>query len=424
MIGSIFLIASYMIYARVGLIADGSFFLVREISKKAVCDGGWPSRYFSDFVTQLPVLLAIETPLKKLRILTYFQSIGLIIIPSIIWTLALLRTYRRPIFVAIYCLYCTSFLNNIIYPISETNISIAIFVCIAVWLITIPIKKFTDKSIIIFLSFLSVASYSSTLITGPILLYALYCNARDFAGCHSARSFLQFLTAEKWASVSTVLFIFSGVIGAISTFDPSSTNELKGSFSFVVLIHSYQAIFTCIGATIFIMSMVVRDYDYFINKLLKILSFLILLYFIVNIEKFENNIQSYFGTKSILCLYSSFIVLILIIWRFSMRAVKYSISWAGLIMPLLLFLSTAIPAVQNAEQFVVFTNHIRHIADRSTGIVDIAHTTLPRYRGYYWTYPFLSIIVANRPNSAVILDKKLYNISINRSNFPDLNSYY
>lgn len=234
---------------------------------------------------------------------------------------------------------------------------------------------------------------------------------------------MHFVVTEKWASILVTLFTLSAIIGLMATFDPSSAAERNGSFSFMVLMHSYQAIFTCAGG-LFIIFYLLLHKSYITRIICLFIASLALIYFLVNLRGLENNLQSYFGTKSILSLYVAGVVFVLLVWRLPLRAEGYPFSWAGLIVLLLLFSSTAIPAYQNAIQFDAFIKHVRRIADHSTGIINVAHTTLPRYKGYYWTYPFLSIVVSRKPDSAVVLDKKLYPSSINRSDFPELTSYY
>lgn len=152
-----------------GLFVDGSAFLLNIVRHEWFFDF-YPPRLYAMIVAQLPIMTAVTLGVTDLHLLGRLLSLGLFGLPTLLYTLALLRAQRDPVLLAVVIaaigsiFYTTSF-----FIVGEYNSAYPLALLIAVRFVTAERLTLWDSIVLLALSALSIRTYEVLIYLGPLL---------------------------------------------------------------------------------------------------------------------------------------------------------------------------------------------------------------------------------------------------------------
>ncbi len=166
------LLTSFDAILRRGLYADGAAYLLSLLLK-----GGFfhlsNSRFFSELLTQWPIVLAMKCGVTNLSILTEIYAVSLVMVPALFWVLSLLRLIREELFWVLFLMFCISYFSAGFFAVGEYNVCYSLFALLmAIYCSRSDIGAFWAVMAVLASLFL-VASYESMLFLSlPLSLMA------------------------------------------------------------------------------------------------------------------------------------------------------------------------------------------------------------------------------------------------------------
>jgi len=168
-IGLIWALALWHSWTCRGLFVDGSAFLVQIVRREWFFDFYSP-RLYAMIVGQIPIMTAVTLGVTDLHLLGQLLSLGLFGLPTLVYTLALMRAKNDPVLLAVVIaaiaavFYTTSF-----FIVGEYNTAYAIAILVAVRLATADRLTLGDGLVLAAMSFLAMRTYEALIYLGPLL---------------------------------------------------------------------------------------------------------------------------------------------------------------------------------------------------------------------------------------------------------------
>ena len=216
------------IIVRVGLLADGSHFLLSILQRESLFSLWW-ARAAAVLINQFPVLVALAAGSRDLDALVLLHSLGLAGTPLILWLVALRIQMHSDLFVWLLLAFCACFLSSGFFVIGEYNVAYALTALLfAVIYRTEPLRS--DLLVMPLLAVAAAASYESALFLAPLLLLPV---VRELA----TRPHLE--TVERISLASTAIALIAGAgIAAASILSPRDAAVLAHAVDFKPLLRS------------------------------------------------------------------------------------------------------------------------------------------------------------------------------------------
>lgn len=172
-------LAAYNAFVCRGLFWDGAAFLANIVDSGTFHDF-YPARAHVGWVTQLPVLLAIEFGVRDTRVLATVQSAAMFALPVGLYHLALARVWRDATLLAtVLTIIVVVYLPTSFFIIGEYNAAYAAATATFAIGLTSEHHRHRDGILLCLLAALLLRSYEAMLYLGPLLaLLALWWMAR------------------------------------------------------------------------------------------------------------------------------------------------------------------------------------------------------------------------------------------------------
>ncbi len=168
-IGLIWALALWHSWLCRGLFVDGSAFLLNLVRHEWFFDF-YPPRLYAMLVAQLPIMTAITLGLTDLHQLGRLLSFGLFALPTLFYTLALVRARNEPVLLAVVIAAIGAiFMTTSFFIVGEYNSAYAMTIAAAVWLATAKRLTVGDGLFLAAVSALSIRTYEVFIYLGPLL---------------------------------------------------------------------------------------------------------------------------------------------------------------------------------------------------------------------------------------------------------------
>jgi hypothetical protein len=155
-----------------GLFWDGAAFLVNIVDFDKFHDF-YPARAHVGWVTQLPLLAAVDLGVTNLRVLAIIQSAALFALPAGLYQLAMARVRDDGLLLAIVlAIVATVYLPTSFFIIGEYNAAYAAVTAAMAVLLTSDGGR-RDSAILLLLGALCLRSYEAMVYLGPLIAVAI-----------------------------------------------------------------------------------------------------------------------------------------------------------------------------------------------------------------------------------------------------------
>lgn len=152
-----------------GLYSDGSLFMIQSVRRMSfwVFD---PARDYIYGLTQIPLVIALHLGVTDLHWLARVYSIGLIVVPTSLYHLALIRAKSDTILLAVtIAVVAMVFMTTSFFIEGEYNAAFAIGILIAIWLATADKLRMADGVVLVLVATFALRMYEIFLYLGPLL---------------------------------------------------------------------------------------------------------------------------------------------------------------------------------------------------------------------------------------------------------------
>jgi len=168
-IGVIWVLALWHSWLCRGLFVDGSAFLLNIVLRGWFFDF-YPPRLYAMIAAQLPIIAALTLGVTDLHLLGRILSLGLFGLPTLFYTLALVRARNEPVLLAVVIAAIgTIFMTTSFFIVGEYNSAYAIAILVAVRLVTAERLTILDGLVLAALSALAMRTYEVFIYLGPLL---------------------------------------------------------------------------------------------------------------------------------------------------------------------------------------------------------------------------------------------------------------
>lgn len=218
----IILNAAYGTYAVRGLYADGSYYLWNILERRSFFFLG-PSRATAQFATQLPVVAAINLGVNNVAILARLQSFGTVMIPMMVWALALFVLFKSSAFWPFVACFAVTFLNSGFFSVGEFNFAVSFVALSAALLIRGDLTRPRCIALLVCAVMLPL-SYECLVFLGPLLILLSILRLSQLS--HDLR-------LHRWPIYSLLvagcLYLIATVLAAFWILHPRDGGNLSGA---------------------------------------------------------------------------------------------------------------------------------------------------------------------------------------------------
>lgn len=168
-IGLIWALALWHAWLCRGLFVDGSAFLLNIVLHEWFFDFYAP-RLYAMILAQLPIMTALTLGVTDLHLLGRLLSLGLFGLPTLLYTLALVRARNEPVLLAVVIAAIgVIFMTTSFFIVGEYNSAYAIAILVAVRLVTAERLTLADGLVLALVSGLAMRTYEVFIYLGPLL---------------------------------------------------------------------------------------------------------------------------------------------------------------------------------------------------------------------------------------------------------------
>jgi hypothetical protein len=168
-IGLIWALALWHSWLCRGLFVDGSAFLLNIVRHEWFFDF-YPPRLYAMIAAQLPIMTAVTLGQTDLHVLGRLLSLGLFGLPTLLYTLALLRARHEPVLLAVLIAAIGAiFFTTSFFIVGEYNSAYPLALLVAVRLVTAERLTIGDSLFLLALSALAIRTYEVLIYLGPLL---------------------------------------------------------------------------------------------------------------------------------------------------------------------------------------------------------------------------------------------------------------
>jgi hypothetical protein len=173
--------AVVMTWQGLALAGDGSYYLVRILGN----DGffGPDPRFLANVVRQTPVLVATKVGATDTRTLTLVHGLGLLVIPALVWSFAVLRSRSNQVAFAAVALTASLCAGTTwFFAISESVLAVSLTALVAVLLWQSRAWGWTEAALAVGACTILLASYETAVLTGSVLAVWAFARSRRADG--------------------------------------------------------------------------------------------------------------------------------------------------------------------------------------------------------------------------------------------------
>lgn len=392
----------FCVYSSLCLYADGSNFLFNILTKEGFYCFDKP-RYFAQFVTQFPAVMAIKAGVCDVNLLINIYSFGLVAIPLAFWWMALFVNYKNDYFWFFLLAFSSVYLNSGFFAIGEYNFTYgAVALASAVLVKREPLNLFHCWSLLV-LSFLLLRSYEAMFFLGPTL-----CGLSLLRICIARKSNYAFWGYENLVIlVSCLFYIWSAVISVFSILGPRASINAVGLASLGLIFECKQLTvsFCCLGVC---SALVVFSRSRLV-KIAAVLAVCLLIYFVANRDLWLTP-YCYFSVR----MFSGFILfcilLLVAVYFLFFEQKNTTVNWCLKLVCICLFFSLVVPFLVHVNGFCRWVEKFEREVDSREGLVAIEDTGLftlgNNDYSWVWTNPILSLLLQKDGRGAVVMNQE------------------
>ncbi|MBS0222147.1 MAG: hypothetical protein JSR91_15535 [Proteobacteria bacterium] len=164
-----------------GLFWDGASFLANMLASRTFHDF-YPPREHVAWLTQAPVLLAVDLGLRNTHVLAIVYSAALFAWPAGLYHLALHRVRADPaLLAAVVTVIATVYLPTSFFIVGEYNVAYAVATA-TMAVVATGVSRRRDGVLLCVLGAIAIASYEVMIYLGPLLAIAILWARRERAG--------------------------------------------------------------------------------------------------------------------------------------------------------------------------------------------------------------------------------------------------
>jgi hypothetical protein len=154
----------------IGLSEDGAYLLMEVVRRETFLPYDSNPRYFSNLLSQIPVVAALSTGVDDFHWLARLYSLGLYAVPLTLYTMALLRVRDDAVLAAsVIAAIAMVFLSTSFHIVAEHNAGYAIAVSGAIWIVTADRLRIVDGVVLAATALLAMRTYEAFVYLGPVL---------------------------------------------------------------------------------------------------------------------------------------------------------------------------------------------------------------------------------------------------------------
>ncbi|SKA38823.1 hypothetical protein SAMN02745126_06114 [Enhydrobacter aerosaccus] len=168
-IGLIWALALWHSWLCRGLFVDGAAFLMNITRHEQFFDFYTP-RLYAMVAAQVPIMTAVTLGVTDLHLLARLLSLGLFVLPTLFYTLALVRARNEPVLLAVVITaIALVFMTTSFFIVGEYNTAYGLIMAVAVWLATAERLTVRDGLFLAAVGGLAIRTYEVFIYIGPLL---------------------------------------------------------------------------------------------------------------------------------------------------------------------------------------------------------------------------------------------------------------
>ena len=239
------------VWGKIALFADGSHFLVNLLTSGEIYLGN-PERPYSTFVNEAPLLLAMKLGVTGMTSLTLAFSLGVVLVPAIVWAGAAALQIRNRLFWPFVLMWAAIYLNTGLFAVGEFNITYAV-IGLSASILLLPYRiPLWLIIVLVAASVMLCRAYESVAIVGPLL--ALLAVVRFIRGRREdARGETAGRVERVGMLVSALLLVIATLISVRAIFSSQNPGEVYLSNQFELL-HDRSLLFTTLACLALLLS--------------------------------------------------------------------------------------------------------------------------------------------------------------------------
>ena len=425
------------VVAQIGLYGDGSWFLVAILDRR---DFFMPdsTRNYATFITQLPVLISLNAGLWNTHALIFLHSFGLVFMPALLWSCALVILRSDLFFWPFVLLLAVVNMNTAFFAIGESNVAYSICVCSKAILLRDKKLGLSETVSLLGLAFIVTRTYEALVFIGPLL--GAMTALRMHESGESAKIFLL---------ITGLLFVASAVIAGLSILLPADGTSLIAALKTTrtIIFRDRQLLLTLLISVTYYLIVILRTGHKNVYILCLWVSAVILLLLAWPGNWAEPS--QYYGGRVIAGLFLfAFGVIALIVKLERDPDIKWPLPFSALTsfakgtqslerrkfwfcIPMILVIELTVIDIYHSFAFRSFAESFRKEVDSRHGLVALEtisiHEGWTSNYGWLWTYPSMSLLLRSDASKAVVLnsmDHTGWQPFDPQTSLPDLHLYY
>lgn len=188
---------------------DGASFLVNLLEHRQFHDF-YTARAHVDWLTQVPVLITVESGVQNISALAIVYSITLFALPTAFYHFALLRVRRDPLLLAaVLAVIATVYLPTSFFIVGEYNVAFACVTASVAVAVTGDGRSRGDAALLLVFGFLCLRSYEAMIYLGPLVAAVILWSARRSDNA----------TAKVLGLLASLAFLGAAIVSAATIID-------------------------------------------------------------------------------------------------------------------------------------------------------------------------------------------------------------
>lgn len=188
---------------------DGASFLVSLLEHGRFHDF-YTARAHVDWLTQMPVLVAVESGVRNIAVLAVVYSITLFALPTAFYHFALLRVRHDPLLLAaVLAVVATVYLPTSFFVVGEYNVAFACVTASVAVAVTGNGRRRGDGALLLAFGFLCLRSYEAMIYLGPLVAAMILWSTRRGDG----------MAAKALGLLASLAFLGAAIVSAATIVD-------------------------------------------------------------------------------------------------------------------------------------------------------------------------------------------------------------
>lgn len=375
-----------------GLVADGAYYLWGILQNQGLFlfDG---ARAIAQFVTQLPVVVAISWGVDDRDALILLLGAGLVALPMLIWAAALALLVGHRLFWPMVAAFAVVHLNSGYVAVGEYTLLYAL-VALATALLVRDRFGWGSAAALVVVGVLSLRTYEAAFYLGPLLAVVAVLRWRRARREPAA-------SPAHWALlVAAALLAVAGVLGLLAFVFPRDAANRQGAADLLAPISDNPAlVISVVIAVAFVVSRLLAGWARaFAGVLLALCALILLLPDLWAVPWMHYQARTITGLTLLV------LVVLALVDEWRARAVRESGRSPAWVVAFVLLVVQVIPFTVHTQGYADWLASFRHVLDTQNQPVLFEVTGLSSTYVWPWTNPFLSLELRAPGSETLILN--------------------